>query len=91
MFKGEKWNKFWRALLRPGWGKLANDKVIQYAESISRMHLLAYLFRRKMIICMLCCRHTPIEFVKIEMNCYSGLCVAISDHPQPVTCQLRSN
>lgn len=40
---------------------------------------------------MLCCRHAPIEFVKIEMNCYSGLCVAINDLPQPATCQLRSN
>lgn len=40
---------------------------------------------------MLCCRHTPIEFVKIEMNCYSGLCFAINDLPQPATCQLRSN
>lgn len=47
-------------------------------------------FEQKMIG-MLCFRHTPIEFVKIEMNCYSGLCVSISDYPQPVTCQLRSN
>lgn len=52
---------------------------------------LAYLFWGKMIICMLCCGRTPIEFVKIGMNCYSGLCIAISDHPQTVTCQLRSN
>lgn len=84
-------SKSWRAVVRPRCGKLANDKVTQYAEIISRMHLLAYLFGRKMVICLLCCRHTPIEFVQIEMNCYSGLCIAISDHPQPVTCQLRSN
>lgn len=40
---------------------------------------------------MLLCRRAPIEFVKIEMKRYSGLYVAISALPPPVTCQLRSN
>lgn len=85
-FKGltQKRSESWRALLRSRCGKLANDKVIQYTSGISHMHLLAYLFWRKMIICVLCCRRTPIEFVKIEVNCFSGLCIAVSDHPQPL-------
>lgn len=33
-------SKTWQAWLRPRFGKLANDKVMQYAESISGMHLL---------------------------------------------------
>lgn len=66
--------------------KLPNDKVVIYLRYVS-----PGLFGIKMIICGSSAGILPIECVKMKMNCYSGLCVAICDHPQSVTCELGSN